>query len=104
MEPIGLAMAVAGSGFFLYKGAEKNKVLQAKQSAERNSIPGYFKPADLEITDPSHISWDNNQKAVAYKSGIYGLPKVVVKGTDQHGHTNVWGTKDTNSYWARKET
>jgi hypothetical protein len=99
---LGAAMAAAGGGFFVYKGAEKNKVL--KQKANRESIPGYYKDASFEITDPTHISYDANQAAVAFKSGIYGLPKTVTKGTDQHGHTNVWGTKDGNSYWARKET
>ena len=97
-------MAVTGSGIFVAKGMEKTSALNAKQSAEKNSIPGYFKDASLEITDPAHMTWDNNQRAVTFKSGIYGLPKTVVKGSDQHGHTNVWGTKDTNSYWARKET
>ena len=94
---IGGALAVGGSGYFVYKGAKKNKQLSAKKN--KVTIPGYFQDASLSVADAYQISYAENQNIHARKTGIYGIPKTIVKGTDQNGHLNAWGKSSTLGLW-----
>lgn len=97
MFAAGALLAIVGPSYFIYKGMQKTHALNKKQ--DRTTIPGYYEDASFALADAYEINYDKNQRVADVKSGIYGLPKTIVKGTHQGGHLNAWGKPSTVGIW-----
>lgn len=103
----GAAMALGGAAIYVGKGVQRETTLKSQElsggGGNRVSFLAQNTDPQLIITNPTHISYTDNQDISAIQSGIYGIPKGTVSNTIGSGGTEnikVHGKPHQNGLWA----